>query len=54
MFCGFLFEICPISLVTNHQNYAQWMTYYVLELVNKKNAKLKLEEVQNEGSILNK
>ena len=37
MFCYTLFELCPIFFVTNHQNYARWMTYYALELVNVKN-----------------
>ena len=36
MFCYTFFELCPITFATKHQNYARWMTYYALELVNLK------------------
>ena len=39
MFSYSLFELCPIFFVTNHQDYAGWVAYYALELVNVKNEK---------------
>ena len=52
MFSYSLFEFFPIFFVTNHQNYARWMTYYALELVNVKNEKSEVMEALIKGAFL--
>ena len=51
MFCYTLFELCPIFFVINHQNYARWMTYYALDLVNVKNEKPEVKEALMKGAF---
>ena len=51
MFCYTLFELCPIIFVTNHLDYARWITYYTLELVNLKNEKPEVMEALLKGAF---
>ena len=51
MFYYTLYELCPRFCVTNHQNYALWMTYYGLELVDLKNEKPEVMEALIKGAF---
>jgi len=51
MSCYTFFELCPITFATKHQNYARWMTYYALELVNLKIEKPEVMEDLLKGAF---
>ena len=46
-----LFQLTSLFFSTNHSNYARWMTYYALELVNLKEEKPELLEVLKDGAF---
>ena len=51
LFAYALFELSTLFFVTNHQNYARWMTFYVLELSNLKHEKPDVLELLKSGAF---
>ena len=46
-----LFEVTFIFFMTNHHNYARWMSFYFLNLANLKTRQLDLLKVSTEGGF---
>ena len=46
-----LFEVTSIFFMTNHQNYARWMSLYSLDFSNLETSQLNLQNILTEGGF---